>query len=179
MKYDTIADIYSANQKIRIGLERTVGGLAGHEATALPADEKWSIQQIVEHVSIVDFSTYRICSKLLAAVEADGKPSHGRVTLHDMLSAKFDAVSDVKLEAPERVHPTGDLTIHDSLTKMRETSKGFAELRPNLERFDFDDHKFPHPYFGEMTAAEWMIVAGGHELRHTRQIEKLLEKIRA
>jgi hypothetical protein len=36
---------------------------------------------------------------------------------------------------------------------------------------------FPHPYFGEMTAVEWLILAGGHEKRHTDQIRRLLDKM--
>ena len=54
----------------------------------------------------------------------------------------------------------------------------FDALRATLEKYDVSEPKFPHPYFGDITATEWMVVAVGHEQRHTKQIERLLAKIR-
>jgi hypothetical protein len=51
-------------------------------------------------------------------------------------------------------------------------------LRPDMERLDLSEHTFPHPFFGDLTAAEWLVVAGGHEMRHTLQIQRVLEQIR-
>ena len=42
-----------------------------------------------------------------------------------------------------------------------------------------DTHKFPHPFFGELSATEWLVLLGGHEARHTAQIERILSGIRA
>jgi len=86
-------------------------------------------------------------------------------------------VAGLKVEAPERVQPTGEATVAQSLAKMDETSKTFDSLRSDLEEFDLSHHKFPHPFFGDITAAEWLVLAGGHEARHTKQIEKLKEKL--
>ncbi len=175
---ETIADIYVANEKVRTRLAEVVAGLDASEATALPEGEKWSIQQIVEHLSMVEFGTSRICARILGEAEAAGKPSDGHVVISGVIEEMSADLKDRKVEAPERVHPTGQLSIDQAFTKMEENRKAFSEMRPVLESFDLSDHKFPHPYFGDITAPEWMIVMGGHEARHIRQIEKLLEKIR-
>ncbi|MEO7659943.1 MAG: hypothetical protein ABIV48_10045, partial [Pyrinomonadaceae bacterium] len=70
MRYETIADIYSANQKMREGLFETLREISPERASILPEGEKWSIQQVVEHVSMVDSGVSRICAKLLAAAKA-------------------------------------------------------------------------------------------------------------
>ena len=178
MRYETIADIYSANQKIREALKATVGQIQPAELTALPSGEKWTIQQIVEHISMVDFSTARICAKLVDGAKAAGRPSDGTATISAEFGKKIAAIADMKVEAPERVRPTGNVTIPESFERMGANTETFTAMRADLEQFDLSEPKFPHPYFGDITAAEWLIVAGGHEMRHTKQIERLLDRIR-
>ena len=163
MRYETIADIYSANQKVRAALAATVSNILPAEATVL-AD--------------VDFGISRICAKLLEEARSIGKPSDGTVKLSADFSEKAAMIDNVKIEAPERVQPTGNVTIADSLEKMNANRPAFDAMRSDLEKYDVSEPKFPHPYFGDITAAEWMVVAVGHEQRHTKQIERLLAKIR-
>lgn len=178
MNYETIADVYSANQKIREAFTSAVTSISADEATVRPDDEKWTIQEIVEHVSMVDNGAARICAKLLEGARAANKPSDGTLKISPDFGGKSVAIADIRVEAPERVHPTGNVTIDEAVAAMEANISAFDKMRPDLERLDLSDHKFPHPFFGDMTAAEWLIVAGGHEMRHLKQIEKVLEKVR-
>lgn len=178
MKYESIADIYSAHNKIRERFFAVAKGVTNEEAEVLLDGEKWSIRQIVEHVSIVEFNMMRICNKLTAIARAAGKPWDGSFALSPEFSARIGACVDMKLEAPERVHPSGDVSIADALEQLDGTTGSIERLRADLESFDGSEQTFPHPFFGELTAAEWLVVRGGHEHRHTAQIEKLLERIR-
>ncbi len=176
MRYETIADIYSAKEQARDSLTSTVTNISEQEAVTLPDDEKWTIQQIVEHISIVDTGISRICANLLEGAKAAGKPSGGAVAV----SADFFkmAAAKGKMEAPDRVKPSGNMSIAEALERLDANRPAFEALRSDLESFDVSEPKFPHPYFGDMTAVEWLIVASGHEARHTAQIERLLAKIR-
>lgn len=178
MRFDTIADIYSANSAIRERLAGVLDSVRPDEAVAQPDDETWSIQEIVEHLTMVEFGTARICTKLLNEAKQAGKHSDGRVELSAVFAERSAQVSTQRLEAPDRVHPTGKVTLAEAFERMDANKKLFSEMRPDLERYDLSKHKFPHPYFGDITAAEWLVLLGGHELRHTKQIEKLLAKIR-
>lgn len=178
MRYETIADIYTANQKVRAALAATVSDISPDEATALPDGEKWTIQHIVEHLSMVDAGISRICSKLLEESKALGNPSDGTVKLSPDFLEKAAVVADVKVEAPERVQPIGNIKIAESLEKMNANRPAFDAMRSDLEKYDVSEPKFPHPYFGDITAVEWMVVAVGHEHRHTKQIKRFLAKIR-
>jgi hypothetical protein len=178
MKYQSIADIYSAHQKIRERYLSVVGGITAAEAAVEPDGGGWSIDQIVEHVSIVEFNMLRICTKLIAAAQEAGKPSDGSFSLSLDFAAKLANIDGIKVEAPERVHPTGEVSIADSLERLDATTQSIAGLQADLAAFDGSDHKFPHPFFGDLTAAEWLVVRGGHEHRHTDQIQRLLETIR-
>ena len=79
-----------------------------------------------------------------------------------------------KFEAPDRVRPTGNQTIAESIEKLKESQKNLKDLQPLFETVECSDHKFPHPAFGELTAHEWLALVGGHEFRHIEQIKKLL-----
>ncbi len=178
MKYETIGDIYASNAEVRERLRSTLGGINDEEAAALPEGEKWSIRMIVEHLAMVEFGTLRICSRLLEAAKADGRPGDGGAHISANFGEKSREIAGVKVEAPERVHPTGSVSIDDALEKMAANRADLDALRPDLETVDLSGHRFPHPFFGEITAPEWLAMLGGHEMLHLGQIERLLERIR-
>lgn len=178
MKLQSIADIYAANAAVRTRLTGVLATVTPAEATAKLDGENWNIQQIVEHLTMVEFGTARICTKLLGEAKKDGKPSSGRVELSALFAERSAEIAKMRVEAPDRVYPTGNVTILESFERMEANKKVLDEMRPALEQYDLSTHKFAHPYFGEITAAEWLVILGGHEMRHTKQIEKLLEKIR-
>ncbi|MGH9820808.1 MAG: DinB family protein [Pyrinomonadaceae bacterium] len=178
MHYQNIDEIYSANDRFRSDLAQAVTGLAAEELKALPSGEKWSLEQIVEHVAIVDDGMARICRKLLAEAEEKGLKSSGEILVSDVFRSYTENTDGVRLEAPERVQPSGELSVRDSQAKMIESKKLFETLRPLFGEFDGTMPKFPHPYFGPLSAQEWLVLAGEHMHRHSGQIEKLIEKIR-
>ena len=120
MKFDTIADIYSANRSVRERLTGALSTVKPDEANARPAGEKWSIQEIVEHLTMVEFGTARICTKLLNEAKNEGKLSNGRIELSAVFTETSATVATQSLEAPDRVYPTGKVTILESFERMAE-----------------------------------------------------------
>ena len=174
MQYRTISEIYEANDSVRTSLKETLARVSEQEAVVSPELEKWSIAQIVEHLSIVGNGMYRICAKLLSKAEAGGEPSDGGVDLTSF-AVKAAGIADVKLEAPEIVRPTGAKSIAESLASLDRTEEDFRGLKSLFEKYPTGGPKFPHPYLGDMTAVEWLTMYGEHEKRHLRQIEGILE----
>ena len=177
MNYQTISEIYDANDQIRGKLKSIIANLTDDQANTLPDGEKWTIAGFVEHIAIVDEGIMRISAKLLNAAKANGKQSDGTAKFSDEFAQKIAAGRDSKFEAPERVHPTGTITIAESLAKMAETRKSLEDLRPLFESVECAEVKFPHPAFGDLSSHEWLALLGGHEMRHIKQIEGLLAKI--
>lgn len=177
MSNPTIADIYTNNDKIRENFLLEIGSFTEQQVSSLPEGEKWTISQIVEHVSIVEDGITGICRKLLAKAQAEGKGSDGAVKISDSFVAKGAELAQIKVDAPERVHPVGGKTIAELISKMRENRARLDELRPQFENYDCNENKFPHPFLGVLSAAEWLVLIGGHEARHLAQIRNLIEKI--
>lgn len=178
MSYETIADVYAANAQIRERLTATVAGISPAELTAALEGEDWNIQNIVEHIAMVDTGAARICAKLVAGAKDAGKTSDGSVTVSPEFGEKLEQIAGMRVEAPERVQPTGNVTVTEALEQMAATRRIFNSIRADLEFYDLSQHTYPHPFLGDLTASEWLILAGGHEHRHTKQIESHIQKIR-
>ena len=178
MNYKTISEIYEANDRVRAKLKSIVANLNDEQANTLPEGEKWTVQEFVEHISIVDEGIMRISAKLLSAAKENGGQADGSAKFTEEFLQKIAGGRDAKFEAPERVRPTGTKSIAESLAKLDETRDKLEELRALFESVDCSEPKFPHPAFGDMTAHEWLALLGGHEARHIRQIENVLEKIK-
>lgn len=178
MKYNSIADIFTAHIPVRERFLAVTGGISEAEANALPENGGWTAGQIIEHVAIVEEAMLRICGKLIGAAREAGRSSDGRFSLTDDFADKATAVSGVKVDAPERVHPTGEVPIAASLDRLAASTAAIEALSGDLGAWDGTDHKFPHPFFGPVTAAEWLVIRTGHEHRHTNQIENLLTAVR-
>lgn len=174
---ETIGDAFENNARIREQLRGILAGLSEEQLTARPEGEKWSIQEIVEHIAMVDEGTSRICTKLVGEAKTANKAGDGKVNLSAAFGEKSAAIATMKVEAPERVQPTGEQTVEQSLSRIDKTSNAFNAIRSDLENFDLSGHTFPHPYFGQITAAEWLVLAGGHAARHAKQIERLKAKL--
>jgi uncharacterized damage-inducible protein DinB len=174
---ETIADAFENNARIRERLRSVLAEIPTEKLAMRAEGEEWSIQDIVEHIAIVDQGACKICTKLVNEAKAGGKSGSGKLDLSSEFSEQTAASAEQKLQAPERVRPTGEHSVEQSLAKLDETEQAFAAIRPDLESYDLSEAKFPHPYFGPMTAAEWLVVAGGHERRHVEQIERLISKL--
>lgn len=178
MNFQSIDEIYTANDEAREVLKALLGEISDEEAGRLADGERWTVAQIVEHIVTVNDGVFRICRKLLGKAKEAGTPASKTLNVSDAFLDRSVEVHQVKLQAPERVHPTGSVTVEESLAKLDENRRQMDELRPLFAEFDGDTAKFPHPYFGEISAVEWLIMAGGHEARHTNQIRNVLEKLR-
>lgn len=176
MNNQTIGDIYAKNDEIHERTKQLVAALTDEQKTSLPEGEKWTIAEIIEHVSIVQDGMARISAKLLNQAKAAGKTADGTARLSENFASKAAEAGRLKFEAPDRVRPTGEQSIEESLKKMQETRRALEDLRPLFESIECSDFKFPHPFMGELTAHEWLALVGGHEARHLKQIESRLNK---
>ncbi len=172
-----IKDIYEYNKNIHEKTKQLAASLNEAQTAALADNEKWTVAHIFEHMAIVKDGMVKISAKLLNAAQAAGKTADGTAILSENFQTKAAEALKNKLEAPERVRPSGGQTIAESLAKMDETEVILKDLLPLFETVECSDFKFPHPFMGELSAHEWLTLVGRHEARHLMQIENILEKM--
>lgn len=179
MNYQTISETYEANKKIREKLKQAVANLSETEANFRPNETSWTIAEIVEHIAIVENGMAKICGKLLSKSAENNITNDGKTFISSEFLEKSALIADRrkrKAQAPERVLPSGKLSIAESFAAMDENAKILESIRENLEKINTSEAKFPHPFFGDMNATEWLALIGGHEIRHIDQIEEILEQ---
>jgi uncharacterized damage-inducible protein DinB len=176
MNYTSINDIFDANDRAHERLVETLADVSDEQSRRQIEGEKWTVAEIAEHIAVVHEGMCKICGKLMSKAQEAGLPSDDNVSISSEFRERTAGAADVRLEAPERVRPTGTATIAESLARMDANRERFDEVRPLFLEFSGSADRFPHPYFGDMTAIDWLVLMGAHEARHTRQIAKLLEK---
>lgn len=178
MNYQTISEIYEANQKIREKLKQTLANLSDEQSNFRLNETSWTIAEIVEHIAIVENGMAKICGKLLSKSTENSLRNDGKTFISNEFLEKAALIADRrkrKAQAPERVFPSGKLSITESFAAMDENAKILESIREGLEKTDTKDAKFPHPFFGDLNATEWLALLGGHEIRHIDQIKEILE----
>lgn len=175
MKEISVSDAFDSNDKAHEKLKALVGSLTADQAAKRDvSQDRWSVAEVVEHISIVEAGIAGLCAKLLDRAKENGAPSDGKIKLSDEFLVGGEKSVSEKWQAPDRVHPTGTKTIGESFAVMADTRVKLEQLRPMFEEFSSSDSKFPHPFLGDLTAAEWLCLIGGHEVRHMRQIRRIL-----
>jgi hypothetical protein len=186
MIYNSVADIFAANDNVRRRLLTRVESLSDGQTGATAGG--WSVAEIVEHLSRTERRVARSLDGMLPAVLAGDDAatlSTGAATDGERVVQSFTPFSlddyveqarEQKFEAPEYIRPRGS-SLADSLARLKESRVALEAMRPRFEAADYSK-QFPHPAFGMLNVGQWLAFIGIHEERHIRQIERTVEAIK-
>jgi len=139
-----------------------------------PVADRWSVAEIVEHVARID----RGIEKLITMRNAEPRPATpGELAQAELTPEKVALVRDrtARIEAPERVRPSGSLTLGaalEQLTAARDALKA-AYVAADDEVLDSNVH--PHPILGFLTLRAWMQLVAHHDWRHGQQVAEIAD----
>jgi hypothetical protein len=132
-----------------------------------PADDKWSAGEVTEHLLIFD-------TRMNQILEDATHPTDRNIS--EKMEEMFPKVSDRKnkIDAPKFMIPSPGIKSSEELLEkiMAERDKIFKAI----EEKDLSLHskQFPHRFYGEMTAYEWLNLVDLHTKRHLEQLDELL-----
>jgi len=172
MAFHTVAEILAANDAATARFTAEAATINEAQAAFRPADDEWTIGEIVEHVNIVNGGFLRITHKLLRQAEADPKPAPADLNLGGVI-VNENGEQAPKFQAPETVRPKGGVAIADAVAGIQKTIAGFAEIQSRLAAVDLSEQKFPHPVAGPLNGYQWLILLAEHSNRHLGQIERV------
>lgn len=174
MNFNTIFDIAVFRESVRMELRKTLASLSADDLAKCEHDGGWSVAYIAEHLAITEGGIAKIIERLIGKSRELNLPVTNAPVISDRLRTIFETAVDQKAEAPEMVRPTGSMTIEQTLASLDDTSAGLDVLMADAHEYDTTGPTFPHPFFGELTAPEWLAVLGFHESRHLAQIKRCL-----
>ncbi|HEV2859387.1 MAG TPA: DinB family protein [Pyrinomonadaceae bacterium] len=178
MNCHSVEEIFENIDGARARLEKGVSDLGDGGESFRAEPGRWTVAEIVEHLSITEGNVVKLLRKLLDKAEAEG---HARADDAPFPPASLDEYADHarrKFTAPDSIAPTGR-PLPESLAALRDSRAALRELRPRIERVEGTAVRFPHPAFGPINLYQWLLFIGAHELRHLAQIEAVKQALNA
>ena len=146
-----------------------VAGSLTPEAIASRSGDKWSIAEILEHLTLAFTLNRAALEKAIESGEPRARPPRlaqrlGRVLVIDL--GYFPRV-----EAPEASRPTGSIPPDRSLTAVREAITALdATLSRAADRFGDRLPVVNHPYFAGLSVRQWRRFHLRHTRHHMKQV---------
>jgi hypothetical protein len=154
-------------------LRQAVESVAPERRTIRAAPERWSVAEILEHISLVEARL----EKLIASKIAEARATFGadEASLPDLHPWDRSRVLDrsFSVAAGEAVRPTGTLDGDGAWSAVERSFASFREVVRASDGAPLGRIVQPHPVFGPMNLHGWIEFVAGHEARHAAQIREV------
>lgn len=151
----------------RDGVARAVEGLTGAQWNFKPGADRWSVAEILEHLSVVEERVVEnVFPKLNGAPATEG---NGDSREMDALVIAKGSDRSTVLQAPPAIAPSGRWAPEESLERFLAGSERVAAFLQAPEA-PLRGHLWPHPALGPLDGYQWVSLTAAHNERHTKQI---------
>lgn len=157
-------------------LEELVAEVSAADWSKKPAEDKWSIGEVAEHLLITERVIFASIEEMLAG---DPNPDWESATAGKMERiAQFMPDRTTKAQAPDMVQPSGAMAREDCLNAFRAARAKTTEFMTSTEAA-LHEYTAPHPaeFFGEMNAYQWVHFIAAHNRRHNQQIAEVRDTL--
>ena len=165
--------------KTRTELREAVASVPAHARNQKPAEDQWSVAQVLDHLTIAHNLVAKSVGKWIAEAQASGLgPETSNTSLLNSIPSERILDRSRKVQAPERISPRSDV---DAETAWRELEEAQDNLRAAFLTGDglaLDQVVQPHPVLGPINVYQWTLFNGSHEARHALQIREIGEKLK-
>jgi hypothetical protein len=142
--------------------------------------ERWSVAEILEHLSITEDGMGRLISTLAKQLRNEGAPQETETSsILGVLDGEATEYQTRKLVAPERIRPTGAMSAHDALEKLQVARARLLDAVHAANGLDFSKASFPHPFLGALNGYQWLVFICRHEMRHLKQMKETVNSLPA
>lgn len=175
--HPNVAEVLAELEQAREILRDAVDRVPDSERGKGPAEGSWSVNEILEHLSMVERRfTGLLALRIQEAKDTGlGSEQNARTPMPPELKAMLGDRGN-RRNAPEAVHPTGTL---DSISAWRAVEDAREALRVLLagnEGLALSTVTHQHPVFGTLNVYQYAELIANHERRHARQIASITTK---
>jgi hypothetical protein len=168
----TLQEIWKENGAAREALLAEVRGLSEAQLAFQPAPGKWSIGEILDHLSLAERSIARVASRILQ--QAAGRGLIGEPGSMDPLPHRLDReMFDAPAAAPESVLPSPGRPITHLLSSLGESRERLLEVSSRADGRVVGNVTIRHFQLGDLHFYQWLALEGAHESKHLAQIRRI------
>lgn len=149
-----------------------IDGLTPEQWSARPAQESWSILDVVEHIATVEIGVLDVLRKRLFQQPC---PPEFKVKTIGKDQLIHDAMQDriTRRIAPDLVKPAGRWPAPTAAVEAFDRARQDAISLLSTETRDLRDYCAPHPSFKALDGHQWMVFVVTHTERHREQIKEI------
>ncbi|MGO4529841.1 DinB family protein [Paenibacillus sp. 2TAF8] len=161
--------MFERNDEIRNQIWEAISGLDEAQLNQKPSPEQWSIMQVLRHLNLMEnviIQQARLALEKEQNVSVEKKP-------YEMSLDRSRSV-----EAPPHVQPQAEPeTLADIRSDLAASHQALEQFAREHDVALLRSKSFPHPAFGEMDLAQWIVFTSYHEERHLGQIQEIKQRL--
>jgi hypothetical protein len=150
-------------------LRAAIEAVPAHRRAERPAQGRWSVDLIVEHLALVESSVVRLLRSRLRQLPADAA---GAQQPGPRVDAQRVLDRTQRLAANAVVDPQGGVVALASLAALQRSRAELLEVAHAARGRDTSSIRVPHPLLGPLGFWGWIEFVGLHEGRHAAQIRE-------
>ena len=167
-----IAAVRDSLNADRATLRAAVDHVPSARRTQKPAADRWSVAEVLEHLSIVEGRVVMMLGAMIPSAPAIAEAA-GSATSIDRAAMQNRSN---RISAPDPIQPTGTLSADEAWAALERSRAGLFLLLETAEGRDLTQITRQHPVLGPLDGYQWLAAVGGHEERHALQILEIADE---
>jgi hypothetical protein len=168
-----IQEVFTVLDDTRDSLKNAIAGIAADKHGVRPSDDRWSVAEVVEHLSIVEGRIAKMLTEKIDDARISGLgPEADASPVAPMLDINTVIDRSSPITASEASQPRAGLSTADGLKLLTERRQGLRDAITSADGLALGSVELPHPRLGTLNVYQWLLFLAGHEARHTDQIRE-------
>jgi uncharacterized damage-inducible protein DinB len=166
-----LEEVFSLLDESRTAVHAALATVEPRARAVRPGPDRWSVNEILEHLALVEGNFEAIVGEALAAARAKGleDEQHARVRLPaDLRAVIRDRAT--RRKAPDSVVPTGTLDEAAAWAALEQARQRFRATVSAADDRALGTVTAAHRRWGPLTIYQWVELLATHEVRHADQI---------
>lgn len=140
-----------------------------------PAPDRWSVAEVVEHLSLVEHRVAALLARQVAAARANGAGPDPDTSSIVSTYVNPNAVVDrtKRISAPELVQPTGTFDAAAGTEALVQARAAMKSSLQNANGVNLEPLMATHPALGPLNMYHWVVSLALHDDRHAAQIREI------
>ncbi|SMD32110.1 DinB superfamily protein [Reichenbachiella faecimaris] len=140
------------------------------------ANKKWSINQVLSHLSNSEFGTVRYIKKKMLGLDTVGKRDFASKVRSKLLKWLLD--SPVRFKMPKQLpEPSNEYSFEKLKSQFEKNRSEIKDLIETFPEESLDKLIFKHPFAGRFSLLQAITFLEDHYNHHVKQIDRILKAI--
>ncbi len=156
--------------KSREMLVHAVDGLSHEQQCFRSAEDRWSVADCVEHITVVENNILKTIQGTLQQPPPD-QPAETQGKEQVILDRVPGRI--IRVQGPPQVMPKGRWPDFEELQRQFEATRERTLRFTAVTQADLRTRAFPHPFLGPLDCYQWLLFLAAHCERHVNQLEEV------